>query len=213
MPFPRNPRQSAAKNNPTGIIVLAAGASVRMNEPKQLLQFQGTTLLRRAAQTAVESIYQPVVVVLGANFEKMNAEIEDLPVEIVLNKNWRRGLGSSIKAGIENLLEIAPDAAALVIALADQPLVSARHLNFFAEKFEQTQSAVIAAEYNNTRGVPALFAREVFDDLCRLPGDKGAKPVIEKHRHCLSTIALPDAAFDIDTPQDFASLRQQDFQK
>src|SRR5215213_9199249 len=186
MVYPRNPRVSAAQNNPVGIIVLAAGASARMNEPKQLLRFQGTTLLRRAAQTAVESIYQPVVVVLGANFEKTKAEIEDLPVEIVLNKNWRRGLGSSVKTGIECLLEIAPEAAALVISLADQPLVTAQSLNLFAEKFEQTQSAVIAAEYNQTRGVPALFAREVFDDLCRLTGDKGAKPVIEKHRHSLS---------------------------
>ena len=208
MPYPRNPRLSAAKNNPTGIIVLAAGASLRMNEPKQLLKFEGTTLLRRAAQTAVESVYRPVVVVLGANFEKTKAEIEDLPVEIVFNEDWQSGLGSSIKTGIENLLEIAPDAAALVITLADQPLVTAQHLNLFAEKFEQAHSAVIAAEYNQTRGVPALFAREVFDDLCRLPGDKGAKPVIEKHRRSLSTIALPDAAFDIDTPQDFLNLKQ-----
>ena len=203
-----NPRVEAGKNKPIGIIVLAAGASRRMKEPKQLLRFQGRTLLRRAAQTALESIYHPVVVVLGANFEPSKAEIEDLAVEIVFNKNWQCGLSSSIKAGVENLLQIAPDAAAVVITLADQPLVTALHLNLFAEKFEQSRNAVIAAEYNKTLGVPALFAREIFNDLGKLPGDKGAKPLIEKHRPSLSTIALPEAAFDIDTPQDYASLKQ-----
>ena len=94
-------------NQPIGIIVLAAGASRRMNEPKQLLLFEGKTLLRRAVETAVESIYQPIIVVLGANVEKMRLEIEDLPVELVFNQDWQRGLSSSIKIGLEMLLRIA----------------------------------------------------------------------------------------------------------
>ena len=194
-------------NKHIGVIILAAGASGRMNEPKQLLQFQGKSLLRRAAETAVESVYNPRVVVLGANFERAAAEIVDLPVEIVFNENWQIGLSSSIKAGIENLLKIAPEVRAVVITLADQPFVTANHLNLFAEKFEPSKSLIVAAEYNQTRGVPALFSREIFDDLCSLTGDRGAKAVIEKHRHSLSTIALPEAAFDIDTPQDLVQLR------
>lgn len=199
----RNPRESAANFNQIGIIVLAAGAARRMNEPKQLLAFQGKTLLRRTVETAVGSICKPVVVVLGANFEKTRAEIKDLRVEIVFNKDWQKGLSSSIKTGIENLLKFAPDAAAIVIALADQPFVAAKHLNLFAEKFFQSNHTIIAAEYNGTAGVPALFAREVFADFDELSGDKGAKPIIEKHCATLLTIDLPEAAFDIDTPQDF----------
>ena len=204
---PQDPPKSTGKDKSIGIIVLAAGASRRMNESKQLLSFRGKTLLRRAAQTAVASIYKPVVVVLGANFERAAAEIEDLPLEIVFNENWEDGLSSSIKAGIEKLLEIAPGAAALVITLADQPLVTAQHLNLFAEKFAQSNFPIVAAAYYETLGVPALFSREVFDDLCELSGDHGAKPVIEKHCQPQSTINLPEAAFDIDTPQDFAGLR------
>jgi molybdenum cofactor cytidylyltransferase len=195
-------------NNSIGIIVLAAGASSRMRKPKQLLVFENKTLLRRAVETAVQSIYQPVVVVLGANFEAMPAEIEDLPIEICFNEDWQSGLSSSIKTGIEILLKIAPDIAASIITLADQPFVAANHLNLFAEKFEATNSSIIAAEYNETCGVPALFSREVFDEFSELSGDTGAKMIIEKYRETLSTINLPEAAFDIDTPQDFMKLKQ-----
>lgn len=190
-------------NNSIGIIVLAAGASGRMQEPKQLLEFQGVTLLRRAVETAVESVYKPVVVVLGANFEKMKAEIEDLPIDICFNEDWQSGLSSSIKSGIENLLKIAPDVAASIITLADQPFVTAKHLNLFAEKFFQSNNPVIAAGYNETCGVPALFSREIFDEFSALSGDTGAKVIIEKHRASAATINLPEASRDIDTPQDF----------
>jgi CTP:molybdopterin cytidylyltransferase MocA len=105
-------------------------------------------------------------------------------------------------------LKIAPDIAAGVITLADQPAVGAKNLNLLADKFEQSENAVIAAEYNQTTGVPALFSRSVFKDFNALAGDKGAKPVIEKHRESLATIVLPEAAFDIDTPQDFENLQK-----
>ena len=204
---PRNPRESAAKKPPVGIIVLAAGSSRRMNEPKQLLSFQGKTLLRRAVETAVASICEPVVVVLGANFEKVRAEIEDLPVEIVFNEDWQDGLSSSLKSGIANLLKFAPDSAAVVVALADQPFIEAKHINLFADKFDQSKKLVIAARYTGTVGVPALFAREILADFDHLSGDKGAKPIIEKHRSSLLTIDLPEAAFDIDTPFDLGFLK------
>ncbi len=193
-------------SNSIGIIVLAAGASGRMKMPKQLLQFEGRTLLRRAVETAVQSIYQPVIVVLGAKFEKMKAEIEDLPINICFNEDWHSGLSSSIKIGLENLLQIAPKIAASVITLADQPFVTANHLNLFAEQFFKSNNSIIAAEYNKTRGVPALFPREIFDDFNELSGDTGAKMIIEKYRKSLATINLPEAAFDIDTPQDFLKL-------
>ncbi len=193
-------------NKQIGIIVLAAGVSSRMKEPKQLLEFEGKTLLRRAALAAFESICNPTVIVLGANFEKLKTEIEDLPVEICYNTIWQSGLSSSIKTGIKNLLEIEPDVSAVMMMLADQPFVTAEHINNFAEKFYQSKSAIIAAAYSGKIGVPALFAREIFDDLIELSGDQGAKPILEKRRENLETIRLPEAAFDIDTPQDFTNL-------
>lgn len=193
-------------NKSIGIVVLAAGASTRMKQPKQLLKFDGKTLLRRAAETAVKSIFAPVIVVLGANYEKTRAEIEDLPVAIVFNKDWQSGLSSSIKGGIETLVQFAPDVSAAVITLADQPFVAAYHLDQFGEKFYRSKSPIIAAEYAETIGVPALFAREILDDFKALAGDQGAKPIIEKYRDSLLTVKLPEAAFDIDTPEEFDNL-------
>ena len=194
-------------NKQIGIIVLAAGASRKMKEPKQLLEFEGKTLLRRAVETAIESICKPVVVVLGANFEKTFSEIKDLPVEICFNENWQSGLSSSIKTGIENLLEIEPDISAVMFTFADQPFVTAKHINHFAERFYESKSAIIAAKYNGAIGVPGLFAKEIFDDFFELSGDKGAKLILEKRREMLETIELTEAAFDIDTQQDFINLK------
>jgi molybdenum cofactor cytidylyltransferase len=208
MTVSHDPHSSAAENKSIGIIVLAAGASERMRQPKQLLQFGGNSLLRRAAQTAVESVFEPVVVVLGANFDKTRAEIGDLKVEIVFNPDWPGGLSSSIKIGLEKLLQISPNTAAVMLMLADQPLVTSIHLDLFAERFEHSKNPIIAAEYQSTTGVPALFAREVFLELNELSGDKGAKMLLEKHLTKLSTILLPEAAFDIDTPHDFEKLKQ-----
>lgn len=200
-----------AKNKQIGIIILAAGAARRMKEPKQLLEFEGKTLLRRAVETAIESICQPVVVVLGADFEKTNREIEDSTVEICFNEHWQSGLSSSIKTGIENLQAIEPDISAVIIALADQPFVTAKHINCFAERFYQSKSAIIAAEYNGIIGVPALFAKEIFDDFFELSGDNGAKLILEKRRETVETIELPEAALDVDTPQDFNNLKLRKF--
>lgn len=202
---PPYPREFA----PIGIVVLAAGGSNRMQAPKQLLKFEGKTLLRRAALSAIESVCKPVLVVLGANFERTNTEVGSLPVETCFNRNWQTGLSSSIKMGIENLLKIEPGISAVIITLADQPFVTANHINGFAEKFYQSKSPVIGAEYGGTIGAPALFAREIFDDFFELSGDQGAKRILEKRREALETIRLPEAAFDIDTPQDFINLKSQ----
>ena len=184
---------------------------MRMNSPKQLLQFKGKTLLRRAVETAIESVCNPVIVVLGANFEMTKAAIEDLPVEIVFNQDWQRGLSSSIKIGLETLLRIAPKITAVMMTLADQPFVTFKHLNSFAERFHRSNDLIIAAEYNLTTGVPALFARDVLADFNELSGDKGARSILENYRQSLATLKLPEAAFDIDTPKDLLKLKQTTF--
>lgn len=203
-------QNDAAEKKSIGIILLAAGASRRMNEPKQLLEFEGVTLLRRAVETALESVCDRTIVVLGANFEKTGAAIDDLPVEIVYNEEWERGISSSIKAGIESLKENDSFPAALIM-LADQPFITADHLNELAENFRAAPRdvSIIAAEYDDTIGVPAIFSVVVFDDLLKLSGDEGAKKVINKHRPSVVTIDLPEAAFDIDTEHDFLNYLTQ----
>lgn len=197
-----------AMNKQVGVIVLAAGGSARMNgEPKQLLEFQGKTLLRNSVETALESICQPVVVVLGANFEKIKAEIEDLPVEICFNANWQTGLSSSIKCGLEKLLEINPQISAVVFTLCDQPLVTAEMLSKIVKRFHETGKPIVAAEYGKTTGVPALFTKELFGELRKIENDKGAKSVIKNYPESVEKILLPEAAFDVDTVENYEKLK------
>jgi molybdenum cofactor cytidylyltransferase len=192
-----------------GIVVLAAGGSRRMEgEPKQLLEFEGRSLIRRAAETALAFAPGIVCVVLGAGAERSRAEIADLPLDIVINIDWRQGIGSSIKTGIAGLLEFAPDIDAAIITLCDQPLVTPAALRRLSEAYAKTSAPVVAAEYEGTVGVPALFSSALFGRLLELKGDTGAKTII-RNSPVVEKISMPEAALDIDTKQDLQRLVEE----
>ena len=190
-----------------GVIILAAGSSSRMNnEPKQALEFRGKTLLRRAAETALQGEFSSTIVVLGANQKKSRKEIEDLPLQIAVNENWLIGMSSSIKVGLLALSEENLDA--IIIMLCDQPLVTTEILQRLWDVYVETGKPIAACEYENTVGVPALFAREVFAELADLQKDEGAKKIIKKDKYRVALVTAPEAAFDIDTLQDFEELKR-----
>ncbi|HTK37491.1 MAG TPA: nucleotidyltransferase family protein [Pyrinomonadaceae bacterium] len=195
------------KTDKVGALLLAAGGSSRMGLAKQLLVYEGKTLLRRAAETLLASTCSPIIVVLGAEFEQIEKQIEDLSVEMAHNANWRTGMGSSIKAGLVRLLQIEPDASALIITLCDQPNITASHIDQLTKKFRETGNGIVAAEYSGTTGVPALFSRRYFDELLKIDGDQGARKLIRSASGDLSTVQIPEAAFDIDTPEDLVSQK------
>lgn len=188
-----------------GAVLLAAGGSSRLGRPKQLLRFEGESLLRRAAGTLAGSVYYPIVVVLGADQEAAAAELTGLPVHSVVNENWAEGMGTSLRCGLQCLLELEPDADAVLVTLCDQPALTTGMLDRFAYQFRNGTGPVIAAGYGGISGVPALFSKEIFDDLLRLKGDSGARHII-RERLDVCTIDLPEAAVDIDTPSDAAAL-------
>ncbi|HMS39340.1 MAG TPA: nucleotidyltransferase family protein [Pyrinomonadaceae bacterium] len=192
-------------DNEIGIIILAAGASSRLGTPKQLLRFEGKTLLRRAVETAIETNYR-IIVVLGANFERTKAEIEDLEIEICFNKNWQDGMSSSLKTGLKKLLEIAPNLSAVIITLCDQPFINSQVFNNLAETFEKTNAPIVACNYAETIGVPALFSHLFFDELLNLSADEGARKIIKNHLAEVEKISVPQAEIDIDTAEDFQKL-------
>ncbi|MBC7919829.1 MAG: nucleotidyltransferase family protein [Ferruginibacter sp.] len=194
---------------PVGLILLAAGASVRMGTAKQLLRINGESLVRRAAQTALRSACQPVVVVLGANQAAVRPELADLPVRVVENPDWDRGMGSSISVGIRHLLACSPTARAAILMLADQPLVSADLLNQLIARHRTSELPLIACEYSHQVGVPALFEKTLFAELMELPGAEGAKPIIRKYAGHLGSLPFPDGALDVDTPADYQRLRER----
>lgn len=174
-----------------------------MGEPKQLLQFENKSLLRRAAETAIAVCPNETTVVLGANAKLLASEIADLPVRIVVNENWASGMSESIKTGLTALLAENQNLDAAIVMLADQPLITPEILNRLIETFHETNNRIIASFYNETTGVPALFGRRLFDELLDLQGDAGARAVIEKNAASVRRVAVPEAAFDVDTPADY----------
>lgn len=187
------------------VIVLAAGASTRMGEPKQLLPFDGSSLLRRAAETALASSCRPVIVVLGAHADAARRELGGLPVRAVENKEWAEGINSSIRAGIE-ALNVVGTIEAVVVTLCDQPFVTGENINELVAEYRRTSAALVVAEYDGTLGVPALFARELFGELKHLRAGGGAKRLIAEHADRARRVRLTRAAIDVDTPQDYRKL-------
>lgn len=184
-----------------GGILLAAGGSTRFGSPKQLAIYQGKSLIRRAAETLVSSGCDLNVVVLGAEIEASTEELQGLPISICLNENWKSGMSSSIKAGLEYLLNLKPKLDAVLITLCDQPHVTTDALQLLLAKFQAESASVAAAQYGEAIGVPAVFSRELFDQLIHLEGDKGARNLI-RSRTDLVTVEINAAAVDIDTPDD-----------
>jgi len=190
----------------TGIVILAAGESARMGEPKQLLAYRRTTLLQHAIDTACSIHKAPVIVVLGAHAAQIRTELDDPRVLVVTNADWHDGMGGSLRMGLSALLGAQPDVSAAIFMLCDQPHVSPATLAQLIATHERTGFAIVSSEYDGTLGVPALFAREMFQQLLALRGSEGARQIIRGLRDDAIGVPFHDGAVDIDTPADYARL-------
>lgn len=182
-------------------VVLAAGASRRMGQAKLLLRWGGVSLLRRAVEAAAAACRR-VVVVVGPDPDRMRAELGGLPVQVVANPDYAEGIASSLRCG----LRAARDAPAVLVVLADQPAVTAEQLCRLVREYRRTGAPVVAASYAGTVGVPAVFSRQLFPELLALTGDVGARGVIDRHRDETILVPVPEAAVDVDTPEDWAKV-------
>jgi molybdenum cofactor cytidylyltransferase len=191
-------------------IVLAAGASTRLGagRSKQLLQYQGRTLLRHSVEQALASSCRPVIVVLGAEVERCQRELAGLDVHVTINPAWADGMGSSIRAGMTALTAAAPGARALVITLCDQPLVGAAFIDLLVQRYQAEaaeggaergaqsgepgdREPTVAAEYDGRPGVPALFPRSRFAELSHLDGAAGARHLLRATPASPASLATP----------------------
>ena len=192
---------------PVAAIILAAGESRRLGQPKQLLKYRGETLLARAVRLANEAGASAVLVVLGANFEATHAAIDASNAIPVHNDRWRQGIASSIEAGMRALSVCAPEADGVLLMGCDQPRLTADHLCALIAAFESQSTAVIAASsYAGVQAVPAVFPRAAFAELSGLRGDKGARSVIESAARPVVASEFPGGEVDIDSPADLALL-------
>jgi molybdenum cofactor cytidylyltransferase len=189
-----------------GLIILAAGASTRMGTPKQLLLFQGRSLLRSMAEAAIASCCHSTVVVLGSQADRIKLEVHSLDLHSVVNLEWVKGMGTSIAAGMTALTAIRSDLDAVVIAVSDQPFVDSDLLNQLVESYQATQSPIVASAYANTLGVPALFDRSFFTALMTIDRDVGARDLIKRHAEKVVQVSFPQGAIDVDTPAQYQQL-------
>jgi molybdenum cofactor cytidylyltransferase len=176
-------------------VILAAGASTRLGEPKQLAMLAGERLLERAVRVAVEAGCAPVVVVLGAQAERIRAECDLQAAEVVINVAWCEGMASSIRAGVAAIAGVC-DAAAVMTC--DQPAVTAEHLRKLA-----SSALPAASAYAGRKGVPACFAAGHFPELMQLRGDAGAKSLVES----ACAVDLAWGELDIDTAEGLENAR------
>ncbi|HQU60526.1 MAG: nucleotidyltransferase family protein [Phaeodactylibacter sp.] len=195
----------------TGIALLAAGASTRMGRPKQLLRFQGRSLLQHGLDIAIATPFRPIAVVLGANAELIETEIEAGQTLVVHNKDWQSGMGSSVATGLQALLQSEPGLEAAFFILVDQPYLDALRLLEMARQLEMAPEMFGAvSKYGDSLGVPALFRRILFPELLALKGQAGAKPLIRKYRNNLLPVPFPQGQFDLDTPEDWQAFLKRE---
>jgi molybdenum cofactor cytidylyltransferase len=192
----------------TGALILAAGGSSRFGQPKQLVQLRGKSLIRRIVDAADEAHCSPIFVVVGNDNKKICAELAPTSANSIENKKWQRGIGTSIRAGVEALTGSAPEVEAIVLLTCDQPFVEAQTIEQLLALREKTKKAIVASGYSDTLGVPALFDRSCFDELLALDDESGAKPIILSNRERVAEFPFPDGKIDIDTMEDLERLTE-----
>ncbi|MDE3059090.1 MAG: nucleotidyltransferase family protein [Bacteroidota bacterium] len=193
----------------TAIIILAAGESSRMGEPKQLLEYNGSTLIHRTIEIALKAKRlsdnsSNIFIVLGSKADDIKYEIvstfnrkERKGFNILINPEWHEGIASSIRCGISALPHSTD---AVLFLLCDQPLVTAEHADTLINASMDPDALIVASAYGGTLGVPALFKKALFPELMKLTGNEGARRVIHDHQKETIGILFPGAEFDMDKP-------------
>lgn len=193
----------------TGIIILAAGNSSRLGQPKQLLDYKGTSLLNRIVSEAVFFAAEAVVVVTGAQRRAIEESIVDESVLTCHNPNWKDGMASSIKTGLKHLLLVYPELRSCIITVCDQPYLDAGVFRSLFLKQQETGKGIVASRYSEMQGVPVLFDRQYFDALLHLDGQEGARKLLTKFKSDTAVVPFEKGAIDIDTPEDYNNLISQ----
>jgi molybdenum cofactor cytidylyltransferase len=184
-------------------IVLAAGASSRFGSAKQLVRIGDRPLLSLVSGRAAEVVGHALTVVLGAHAAQLAPLLKHSAAAVVVNRDWREGLASSIRAGIAHL---PSSCTGVMLVLADQACVTAEDLRRLAGAWSRQPLAPAAARHGVTVGAPAIFPRHLFSELGELRGDSGARMLLKRHADRLVTVPMASAAFDLDTPDDLLEL-------
>lgn len=180
-----------------------------MGDIKQLLAWKDTFLLKHTISNVLQLESTQTIVVLGANYERIKAEIQQERIQVIYNKDWENGLGNSIAFGVK-YVQKNYKVDGVLITLADQPLIDAIYLNALIGSFNIGKKQIVSSNYGNEKlGVPALFDSCYFEELSELNQDKGAKKVIENHLDNVLALNAKHLISDIDTKEDYEKLYKE----
>lgn len=184
-------------------IVLAAGASTRFGRTKQLEQFEGLPLVARAVRKAESVCGDKTVLVVGKDWREVADACKPLAGFFVINDQYAQGIASSIACGVR---AVADRADAILLTMADLPLVTAEHLSKLAQTWANSPASIVASAFEDTQGPPVVFPKTDFEALLELTGDRGARSVVDANSNRVLAITCQEAAFDIDRPEDLAGI-------
>jgi molybdenum cofactor cytidylyltransferase len=177
-----------------------------MGTPKPLLLWKGQSLIENAVAKTREAGIEKIVIVAGAHFDLVSPILRLLKLPYARNEDWKKGMGSSIRSGLQKLLEVEAAIEGALIWLCDQPLVNSADLRALIEAFDPPQFPIAAAEFSGTQGIPTVFGREFFDVLLQMEESAGAKSILTRNLAKVRKVPIPEAASDIDTPEDYRRL-------
>jgi molybdenum cofactor cytidylyltransferase len=189
----------------TGLIILAAGNSSRMGEPKQLLPFEGKTFLQCTIDAALGSKATSKVVVLGADKDEIKKSFRADSIPVIHNTEWEKGMASTMQKGLQYLTKFKK-LDQVILVLCDQPFVHSGILDSLIEIQKSTGKGIVACKYADTLGVPALFTQQYFAEMMGLKSSEGAKKVIYNHLEDVAEVDFPKGAVDIDTYEEYEEL-------
>ncbi len=186
-------------------ILLAAGESSRFEGTKQLIALDGVNLVDRALATIRRSKVDDIVVVLGNRAEEVRAKIKGSGFRVAVNKRFREGMSTSLKAGVKALPR---DSDAVVVILADQPFVTAGLIDRLIAKYLEQSCRVVTSSSGGLVSPPVLFDRSIFEEIALLKGDTGAKSIVLNHKSAERVEVDPEALLDVDTAEDFEKAKE-----
>jgi len=194
----------AGRKNPSPVaaIVLAAGGSTRMGQPKQLMLLGERPMVRHVTEAACGAGLSQVVVVVGAHAQEVHHALSGLPADVVINEAWHKGMSTSLHVGLQAL---RPEIEAVFIVLADQPAITPALLRQLVDCHRRSGAPIVAPFFQGRRGNPVLFARSLFPELLDLEGDQGARMLLVQHSDQVEHVELNDPAviLDVDTDEDY----------
>jgi molybdenum cofactor cytidylyltransferase len=191
-------------------IILAAGESVRMGQPKLLMNWHNHTIVEQTIDNYLNSSVNETIVVIGYKAGEIEKAIGDRSVITVLNPHYAKGMSTSIIAGLDF---VSVKARGILLALADQPLLDKNPINKLIEAFDSSDKGIVVPVHKGKRGNPVILDVKYRKEILALTGDIGAKEIVDRNPDDVLEIDVGEHTItDIDNPEDYRVQKKRENQ-